>query len=253
MVRVVLFFLFSALLLPGVATAQSDPRFAEAIAAEENWDRDKATTLLKAACDEDVAGACGRLLGLYIDGGEDDEKWALSSKLCAQADAYACYILGNMASWNSRGPEDKALALSSYQTACEADLPMGCMSFAEMINNGEGGAKDSGKALAIYTESCGKKYGPACAKAADLLESSIWTGETREDAEVAQMHAQVRSLYEKACDNADAEACISLAKMLLEGGGGEKDPVRAMQLMQDMCSTQIRACEQVLRLRFCQP
>lgn len=127
------------------------------------------------------------------------------------------------------------------------------MSLAEMINNGEGGTKDPVKALAIYNESCGKKYGPACSKAADLIESSIWAGETPEDAEVSKVQTQVRSLYAKACDNADAEACISLAKMLTEGNGGEKDPVGAMRLMKKTCNTHIRACEQVFRLQFYQP
>jgi TPR repeat protein len=234
------------------ASAQSDPRFAEAIEAAENWDQEKAKSLLTAACDEKIAGACGRLLGMHIEDFEENQQRGLSSRLCDTGDRYACYLHGNMANWGSGGAEDKGKARAAYAASCEAGLPIACTAHAKMIAQGEGGAKNAARALAINEDGCRKKYAPACFAAADALQSTIWNGE-REASESAKMEAQLRDLYEKACDNSHAEACLSLAKMLREGEGGDKDPVRAMRLMEDTCHTEIRACEQVIRLRFYQP
>jgi len=240
-------------LLPSVSHAQSDPRFAEAIAAVEDWDRDKARALLKAACNEKVVGACARLLSLHYEDNEDDAQRVLAAELCEFGDAYACYFAGQLTHWGEGASEEKALARAHYQAACDGNLPMGCVSLAEMLKNGEGGPEDTEKAITIYLMGCEKKHGPACFGAADLIESSIWTGETRDDTEVAELEAQVRTLYEQACDNSDPEGCLQLAKGLREGTGGDKEPERALQLMMDTCAIHKRACEQVIRLRFYQP
>lgn len=240
--------IFLASLFTTAASAQSDPRFAEAIEALGNWDLDEAESILKAACEEKVVGACGRLLSLQIDGAERAERLTLTSQLCETGDAYACHLLGKTAYWD----DDKALARASYGAACTAGLPIACISHGEMLMNGEGGGNDKAGALAIYKQVCLKKYALACFKAADAIASSLWNDE-REDAITTKMLVEVRALYKKACDNSYAEACLNLAKMLKDGEGGDRDPVRAMQLMEEACNTEASACEEVISLRFHQP
>lgn len=137
MVRLLLVSIFSLLAIPSIAAAQSDPRFGEAIEASQNWDRDKAMSLTQSACDENIASACGRLLTMHVEDGENSKKRALSSKPCDADDAYACYLLGNLADWASGGAEDKPLARASYAKACKAGLPIACIQQAEMTMKGE--------------------------------------------------------------------------------------------------------------------
>ncbi len=56
-----------------------------------------------------------------------------------------------------------------------------------------------------------------------------------------------RAIYEMKCKSGDNSYCLDLAKMLLEGIGGDKDQKRAASLIKNACSDGYQtACMQIL-------
>lgn len=238
--------------LLAIATpVQADPRFGEAITAVEKWNSDEAIALLKAACEEEVATACGRLLALYSDKNKKDEARSLAARECDKGDGSACYLLASYAGFGQGGPTDREVQRESYKKACELGFMTACTEYADLASRALGGPEDTGGALDAASLACASSNGWGCTMSGDLLVQTSW--QMDDPAMAKEQQIEARSLYRKACELRDSEGCMRLADMLVKGEGGEADPVSAMSILTQSCNLEQRACDRALELRFYQP
>lgn len=238
-------------LLAIASPVQADPRFGEAITAVEKWNSEEAIALLKAACDEEVATACGRLLALYSDENKKDEARSLAARECSKGDGGACFLLASYAGFGQGGPTDREVQRESYKKACELGLMTACTEYADLAKSALGGPEDIAGALEAAGRACASDNGWGCTMSGDMLVQTSW--QMDDPAMAKEQQVEARSLYRKACELRESEGCMRLADMLVTGDGGEADPARAISILTQSCNLEPRACDRALELRFYQP
>ena len=111
----------------------------------------------RTACDLGHARACsdlGFMLRLGTVGVSRDLAGARDAygKGCDAGDASACGNLGSMLLGG--GPSADTRARNAFRTACDADLPVWCREYGQMLRDGVGGARDSAGAQAALAKGC---------------------------------------------------------------------------------------------------
>ena len=151
-------------------------------------------------CDADVPTACFRLGGALVDDDRPADAARLFARACDDGLAAACTSLG-FAHYAARGaPWDPGRARALYQRSCDLGDAWGCANLGELLELGVGAAPDPTAARAHYQAACDQLGGAGCGRLAAMVE--------RDDHDLAG----ARALYQRGCDDGDAEACAGAAR-----------------------------------------
>lgn len=240
---------FAALVLlvaPAFAFAQS-PAVDAARDAAQNYNRDEARTILTDACDGEDAAACRALLAM-LDGSYDDEDQAaarvLAGEVCDRGDMLGCVTLWRYAERGRGGDIDKPLMRASITKACQGGLYSACSAAAGMAIDAEGGPQDTAFAMNLYLGACEQGDGVSCVAYGHGLFRVDWDhGRSEEEYDELML---ARQYYERGCELGELHGCTSLAGMLIEGQGGEKDLDRARAMLVEACNADIYQCDPLL-------
>ena len=163
-----------------------------------------ADKLLEAACATDEASACGELGHQFTANKRDDAHgFVVAQKGCNLGSAFSCYVAGWMVKFNRRG----AAKLDDAPAAKEA--------------------------LPYFDKGCAaEEPSPAaCHEAGKLYDNGLGTNEDKTAA---------AERYKKACnadDDVQADSCLALAVLHLEGTGSlKKDPAEGLRLVARACA-----------------
>jgi uncharacterized protein len=219
------------------AAAQGLDKYQKGLDAIAQKDWSAAETYLNAACDDDVAIACGSLARLQANGQtgviEMPEFVGLLQKACDGDDAKSCNSLGLV----KEDEGDYALVRDLYEKACALGDLDGCTNRGLMFETGAAENQDYGKAQTIYEDVCRRHGASGCRNLGRLY---------MEGSGVPQDGATAAKYLEKACALDPAYGCILLASLYYEGNGVAKDDVRARRYNEKACDGEIaRGCSNV--------
>lgn len=127
-----------------------------------------ANTQLDARCSAGGAGSCYILGSVHLLGiGQATDLPAAARDFqhsCGLGDASGCSVAADFHRFGVGGvAKDPIAALAIHGWACNHSYLPSCMSLAQMLQRGEGAARDARRARAIVAESCLLGYPPACA------------------------------------------------------------------------------------------
>jgi TPR repeat protein len=117
---------------------------------------------------------------------------------------------------------DPAEAASWFRRAAEAGDAVGQYHLADAYARGSGVEKDQAQALRWFLESASWGFPPAEREAARLLDERGTPADT----------ARAREWLRRASDHGDSRAQVGMAKAYLGGTGVERDPSRALRLLE---------------------
>ena len=228
---------------PALATPES-AAVRSALATEQGGDEEGALAILRTACDADDASACRVLFAEVATKNSDEAKVearTMASDLCDKGDMIACVILSRYADFGRGGEKDEALKRESLITACRGGIPSACNDAARMVEKGVGGDEDLDLLRDLANRGCEDGNASACEYYGDKIYfDKLW----HEDNETAWQEA--RALYAKSCELGQINACISLARMMSDGYGGEEDREGALELLEEQCAKVTFNCQIVI-------
>jgi hypothetical protein len=151
-------------------------------------------------------------------------------------------------------------AAEALEASCRSGSPSDCESAAFMLENGLAGEKDGARAAQLRGKDsgAGPSAGPDIARAALVYTHACAGAETRDEsvacrpsgaaAQAAgvvpgmrEFLADAATALEASCRSGSTWDCNTAGFMLQQGYGGEKDPVRAVQLFDKACKAGLRA------------
>lgn len=193
-------------------------------------DAEKAESLWQLSCDHGAASACTQLSA--VAAGRNESKMALlyASKACVGGDPRGCTDLGVLAlhGQGTRESRERAQQLFSYACSqgeaqacslgswleldggnpaevrralaseCSGSSYLGCAGFGLLLENGMGGPRDVGGALAAFLKGCDAGEPAACVFGGVLIEE--WSS-------VREHHRRALMLFETGCNAPISEPC----------------------------------------------
>ena len=234
--------------------AQADPRFAQAAEMADSYDRDGAITLLEPLCEEGVDGSCLRLLSIYsksYDDAVEVKARKLAVAMCDDGgDALACLEAADMAEDGDGGDIDQPLQRRMLEKACQGGMFSACTGFAYLAGNGTGGPQDEDAARKAVESACASGDAESCLWSGDKARERYWQDSDGSDADKQVHHVEARRLFKRSCDLGNANGCARLAKMLIEGEGGDPDLQQANGLLKQGCLQYEHICNDYLELQY---
>lgn len=245
-------------------------------------DLGQAVQLYKKACDGGFAQGCHNLAQMYEMGQsvtkDMNRAEALYQMGCKSKFTESCQVLSRIATYNETNPA-KRLAL--YQEACDGGEPGACTAVGVKYEYGEGVARDTARAYALYKKACELHDTSGCVRVKQLApeenarverdrlrglcdqqdsRSCMSLGlqleqkalrETREGynrgAGSGPDFGQIAQLFKQACDGGVAEGCVRLGQMHESGRGVSLDHERAVALYRTACKSKaVSGCTALL-------
>jgi uncharacterized protein len=210
------------------------------------------------SCSAGHAASCARLALLYESGAEGVSQSTYHAdrygeKSCKLGQLSGCAALGRL-----RGVDKEAHAMDEwYGRLCDAGHRESCWTLAEFYV-GENPEPLEGRRTDLLKMGCDQQHGASCAALADTLVSSdpsaafalyssgCTLGDPHGCAAVTDLVVQgavsttvseATHAFETTCMHTDnLGACTELAISLLEASDARRDPVRAKQLLERVCT-----------------
>lgn len=220
---------------------------------------------IRRACRLGLVNACTRLGMLYTEGkGTPMNRqfgFRLLDKSCNDGDGEACIAL---AEYHDNGWEpvtrNVARAAQLLEQACIQGQAPACLLVGVRYFAGNGVSRDDVKGFGFVKRACDAGYEAAC-RSTRILSAVGWGTERdkvhgennlralckEEDWGACTMlgailaakdagSAEAATLWEKACNSGDANACTSLGDNHLHGKGKPKDPAKAASYISKACT-----------------
>jgi len=224
--------------------------------SERPEDYDRAADMLDRMCRQSVLAACQTMANRTKMKPEPDEL------LASQYEHFACYLgspaecldVGDRAYWGTAVAQDRDLALTYFDKACQLDSgycdvpeilramprlrsactpddPQACAELGRALANALSPEYDREAALQLLESSCRAGAGNACFAATRLV--------SRDDPTRSQ---RVGALLERGCEADDPDACFNLARALEQGetetGAETANIERAVALYSRLCDAE---------------
>lgn len=138
----------------------------------------------------------------------------------------SCVNLGIMFANGEGVARDTGKASTLFQGACTAGIGSGCERFGSALRNGSGIQSDLPRAAETFKKGCDLKNAVAC----NQLALMNVRGEG-----IPKDTVKAVTLFQKSCDLGDGFGCGNLANHLASGDGIPRDPVRAAALRKTAC------------------
>ena len=124
--------------------------------------------------------------------------------------------------------------------SCEAGDVAACVNLAVAYDKGSAVETDKAQAASLYARACELGEPFSCTRAAAMYDGDgeMPGGPDRSGA----LRRLSVPLYQKACDQERASACVNLAEMYASGRGIERDSTRALELRARACSLDAGSC-----------
>lgn len=138
---------------------------------------------------------------------------------CEGGDGQTCWSLGyghetGKSDEHGYYPQNYAIAAQYYKRGCALGAPIACDSYARLLRDGKGVARDERSAAALFIATCERQYDWSCISAG----YAYWGGKgVQIDAERAQEY------FQKACSAGNAAGCSALMDFLAATQGTGKD------------------------------
>ena len=204
---------------------------AELLMAGDGIARDEELALMhyREAAADGHPGAMYRLATLMLEDGPSQDIPGASALFlrCAEAGMAAAYaVAGDIRFQGLTGEADAEAAYRWYRLAAEAGDPSAMFSCGYMSEAGIGTAVDEAEALRMFERSAAAGLAEAQFKMAALAREGKAPGGSRE----------ALRWYRVCSDRGYPAATISLATMLLEGDGTDRDPETAFSLYSEVAA-----------------
>jgi TPR repeat protein len=215
-------------------------------------DYDRAADMLDTMCRQSVLEACQTMAIRSRKKPEPDEF------LASQYEHFACYLggpaecldVGERAYWGTAVAQDRDLALTYYDKACQLDPgycdvaetlramprlrsactpddPQACAALGQAIANALSPEYDREAALQLLETSCRAGAGNACYAAVRIISRGKPARSQRID-----------ELLELGCEADDPDACFNLARALEQGNAETANIERAVALYSRLCDAE---------------
>jgi Sel1 repeat len=138
----------------------------------------------------------------------------------------SCVNLGIMFADGNGVARDTGKASTLFQGACNAGVGAGCERFGTALHNGSGIVADQPRAADTFKKGCDLRNAVACNQLA--LMNVRGEGGAKDTVKAV-------SLFSKSCDLGDAFGCGNLANHLASGDGVPRDAARAATLRKAAC------------------
>ena len=122
---------------------------------------------------------------------------------CATGDAVACHAAA-LDHYYARSPEEDAVALARFRTACAAGYAPSCNGVGAMYADGRGVAKDDVEAVRWFRASCAKDASTGCEHLAQAYETGHGVAKDADAARAA--HERGKCLFESSLRH-EAASC----------------------------------------------
>jgi TPR repeat protein len=137
-----------------LATGRSLPR-----------DEKRALALFQQACDGQDRWGCKKLGDAYRDGlagvaADDAKTQDAYERACRLGEMRGCFHRG-LRLWDNN-PANQKKAAAYFEQACEGGVIRGCDDLAQMVEQGEAGARDPARARALYRRGCDRFLARSC-------------------------------------------------------------------------------------------
>ncbi len=155
---------------------------------------------------------------------------AYFNEACNLKHTNACYRLGRL----RKDQNILKRARDAYAVECRKGLDSSCISLADMMITGEGGAKDPALATTTLANQCSKGNVNGCYLLAQILEKGQ---------NINRDLPKARKYYLHSCEAGSREGCMRYGEMLEGGIGGEADSEKAKKYYGIACKRGVpRAC-----------
>jgi TPR repeat protein len=217
-------------------------RLADLYRKGSSGDVKKAAALYKKVCDAGKLSACLDLAQMYEDGDgvKQDRVMALAlrQKLCDGGDGKVCMQLAH---------DDSGHAAAHFEEACKTGDSKGCYNGGQAWSRGsQGASNDMTKAVGLYQKGCDAGYLPACYNGGVALVEG--QGVAKDSARAAALftkacETKTTEKPEKGLEQVQPRACHNLAIQYQHGDGVKLNMVRARQLFEIACKADMpEAC-----------
>jgi TPR repeat protein len=192
---------------------------------------DRVRGWLRSACDGGIAAACVALADDFQAGKTGPQDPSLTraalADACRLSDAAAC---GRLAAWiETTAPGDTSAARTAWEAACKL-AQTHCFGLAVHLLDHPASEVDAPRIDAALRADCAAQHAAGCALLADIHG---WRGAQSTLAQATKEFAKARHLLEVACSLHDADSCVKVALMLLNGEPETLE--RARSLLQTAC------------------
>ena len=148
------------------------------------------------------------------------------SQACEGGDMPACSDLGVTYETGDGVARDSARAAALYRRACEGGAMQGCFNLGFSYQNGEGVTRDSERAVEFYRRACEGGDMGGCFN----LGGSYDSGEG-----VVLDRERAAARYRQVCEGGDMRGCLNLGNRYWRGDGVSQDAARAVALYERAC------------------
>lgn len=195
-------------------------------------------------CLDGEAAACAGLLTARSRGEAVDIE-ALGRQIQALCEAripIACRGLGQLYAGGDGRPQDSALAVGAFESACSGGDDFACVFLAYMLREGQGAPKDMPRAFELLTRTCERGLASAC--------NSLGYWYARGNF-VRQDFERAFALFLSACRKGEVNACDSVGEAYEKGWHVAQDLRRAEVCYMVTCDYWHTgaSCESVGRVR----
>lgn len=191
----------------------------------------------------DAKAGCGSLPMRCLDAvdrylGDPSQAGRVAQELervCQSGQADGCDALVPFLAAGAGVERDAARAFKLSDEGCTSGDPAACNNLGILYLGGIGVEKDEIHALHLFDDLCRKQNQPrACFNAAALYDAGPLA--IRDPAKAADY-------YTRLCNYGDANSCLSLGNLFLDGRGVEKDAHKAKELFTLACRSGLKpAC-----------
>ena len=208
---------------------------------------------LASSCEAGRLPDCVKLAERYADS-DWPRALKLYDKACLGGVPSACYQVGLVHLLGADGPRNASRAAPLLQRACDGGEASACVELAF--------AYDAERADAQILPRDVERADALFGTAARLSEKACEAGDSHGCGGLAWLYTMGRGvaakdlpraarLLQKGCDGGDALLCRRLGNVYAHGEGVEKDPAKAVALLQQACIAGVRpACQDIKRLRW---
>ncbi len=198
----------------------------------------RALQLSNAACAAGVGSGCQNAgimhlvgAGVAVDKDAARDAFARAAKAfqpaCDGGDADACADLGLLHERGLVSAGDATSPLSLYEKSCTGGSDKGCVTLANALVAGKITQPDPQRAIGLLTDACNRGAGEAC----NQLGRFYMNGAPG----IGQSSEQAYAMFQKACDNAYAPGCGTMAELMMDGQIKTGGPAQALKLYQRSC------------------
>ncbi len=149
-----------------------------------------------------------------------------TNKCEVQKNQSSCVNLGIMFANGQGVARDTGKAATLFQHACDAGIGAGCDHFGLALEFGQGIQQDLPRAITTLEKGCNLGNSESCNRRALMAERA--QGSPKDSVTAVKF-------YEKACNLGDPFGCGNLANHLASGDGIPRDQARAAQLRKQAC------------------